>query len=155
MTRRFAAVAALLSPMTDLQIEDCKPEDTIPIMVLGGTHDRSMPYGGAKLQAGSLVSVRETIGYWRQVNKCDRFQVRPVPHRNADDPTRVTVMYWGTCADGVEIISYRIEGGGHRAPSLAAPSDTEREWELKAGARNRDIETAEEVWSFFKRFSRR
>jgi polyhydroxybutyrate depolymerase len=155
MTRRFAAVAALLSPMTDLQIEDCKPEGTIPIMVLGGTHDRSMPYGGAKLQSGSLVSMRDTIGLWRQVNKCDRFEVRPVSHRNSDDPTRVTVMHWPTCADGVQIISYRIEGGGHRAPSLAAASDAEREWELKAGARNRDIETAEEVWSFFRRFSRR
>jgi polyhydroxybutyrate depolymerase len=53
MTRRVAA-GRIASPMTDLQIEDCKPEGTIPIMVLGGTHDRSMPYGGAKLQSGSL-----------------------------------------------------------------------------------------------------
>ena len=155
MTRRFAAVAALLSPMTDLQVEDCKPEGTIPIMVLGGTQDSSMPYGGAKLQSGSLLSMRDTIGFWRQANKCDRFELKPVSHRNADDPTRVEVMHWNTCADGVEIISYRIEGGGHRSPSLAAPSDREREWEQIAGARNRDIETAEEVWSFFRRFSRR
>ena len=154
MTRRFAAAAALLSPMTNLQIEDCKPDGTIPLMVLGGTADRSMPYGGAKLRSGSLVSMGDTIGYWRQVNKCDRFQVRPVPHRDSDDPTRVTLMHWARCADGVEIVSYRIEGGGHRAPSLAAASEAEREWELKAGARNRDIETAEEVWSFFRRFSR-
>jgi polyhydroxybutyrate depolymerase len=155
MTRRLAAVAALLSPMTDLQIEDCKPEGTIPIMVLAGTHDRSMPYGGAKLQSGSLVSVPDTIGHWRQVNTCDGFQVRPVSHRNSDDLTRVTVMHWTTCADGVEIVSYRVDGGGHHAPSLAPASDAAREWEQKLGARNRDIDTAEEVWSFFRRFSRR
>lgn len=154
MTRRLAAVAALLSPMTDLQVEDCKPEGTIPIMMLGGTHDQSMPYDGVKLEFGGLLSMRDTIGLWRQVNKCDGFQDRPVSHRNSDDPTRVLVMHWTTCADGVEILSYRIEGGGHRLPSLLAASDTEREWEMVAGARNRDIETAEEVWSFFKRFSR-
>ena len=45
--------------MTDLQIEDYKPEGTIPIMVLAGTHDRSMPYGGAKLH--SQVHVTPTI----------------------------------------------------------------------------------------------
>jgi polyhydroxybutyrate depolymerase len=155
MTRRFAAVAALLSPMTDLQIEDCKPEGAIPIMVLAGTHDRSMPYGGAKLQSGSLVSIQDTIGHWRQVNSCDGFQIRPVPHRSSDDLTRLMVMHWATCADGVEIVSYRVEGGGHHAPSLAPASDAAREWEQKAGARNRDIDTAEEVWSFFRRFSRR
>jgi len=155
MTRRFAAAAALLSPMTDLQIEDCKPEGTIPIMVLAGTHDRSMPYGGARLQSGSLVSIPDTIGHWRRVNSCDRFQVRPVAHRSSDDLTRVTVMHWSPCADGVEIASYRVEGGGHHAPSLAPASDAAREWERKAGARNRDIDTAEEVWSFFRRFSRR
>jgi polyhydroxybutyrate depolymerase len=64
-------------------------------------------------------------------------------------------MHWTTCADGVEIVSYRVEGGGHHAPSLAPASDAAREWELKFGARNRDIDTAEEVWSFFRRFSRR
>ena len=45
--------------MTDLQIEDCRPEGTIPIMVLAGTHYRSMPYGGAKLH--SQVHVTPTI----------------------------------------------------------------------------------------------
>jgi polyhydroxybutyrate depolymerase len=154
MTRRLAAVAALLSPMTDLQIEDCKPQGTIPILVLGGTRDPSMPYGGTKFTRGSLASMRDTTGFWRAANKCDRFRRAPLPHINADDPTSVSVMRWATCADGVEIVSYTVEGGGHRAPSLARPDQREAEWVQKAGARNRDIETAEEVWGFFKRFSR-
>jgi polyhydroxybutyrate depolymerase len=155
MTGRFAAVAALLSSMTDLQIEDCRPDRAISIMVLAGTADRSMPYGGVKLQAGSLVSVPDTVGYWRQLNKCDQLRVMPVPHRNSDDPTSVTVTHWSACADGVEVTSYRIEGGGHRAPSLAPAADSEHEWERIVGAKNRDIETADEVWQFFRRFSRR
>src|SRR5262245_41709312 len=149
MTRRFAAVAALLSSMTNLQIEDCRPDGPISILALGGTADRSMPYGGIKLPHGSLVSVPDTVEYWRQANKCDQSQIAPVPHRNANDPTSVTVTRWSTCADGVEVASYRIEGGGHRAPSLAPASDAEREWEQVAGAKNRDIETADEVWKFF------
>jgi polyhydroxybutyrate depolymerase len=154
MTRRFAAVAALLSSMTDLQIEDCRPDGPISILVLGGTADRSMPYGGVKLPYGSLASVPDTVEYWRQVNQCDKSQITPVPHRNANDPTSVTVTRWPTCADGVEVASYRVEGGGHRAPSLAPPSAAEREWEQVAGAKNRDIETADEVWKFFQRFAR-
>jgi polyhydroxybutyrate depolymerase len=155
MTRRLAAAAALLSPMTSLQIEDCRPDGTIPLLVLGGTHDRMMAYHGVKLPAGSLASMRDTIRYWRKINGCDRFRLTGLPHRNADDPTKVALMRWETCAAGSEIVSYRIEGGGHRAPSLAPPSDREQEWERKAGVRNRDIETPEEVWSFFKRFSRK
>jgi polyhydroxybutyrate depolymerase len=154
MARRLAAVAALLSSMTSLQIEDCKPDGTISILALGGTADRSMPYAGIQLQAGSLVSVPDTVEYWRHVNKCGRSEVTPVPHRNANDPTSVTVTRWSPCADGVEVASYRVEGGGHRAPSLAPPADAEPEWERIVGAKNRDIETADEVWNFFRRFSR-
>jgi polyhydroxybutyrate depolymerase len=154
MTRRFAAVAALLSPMTNLQIEDCKPDGTISVMLLAGTADRSMPYNGVKLEFGGLVSVPDTVEYWRQVNKCGEFRVTPVPHRDPDDPTRVEVMHWPRCADGSSVVSYRVEGGGHRAPSLAPASEAEREWTQVAGAKNRDIETSEEVWKFFQRFAR-
>jgi polyhydroxybutyrate depolymerase len=154
MTRRFAAVAALLAPMTDLQIEDCRPDGKISIMMLAGTADGSMPYGGFKLQFGGLVSVPATVEYWRQVNKCGESQVTPVPHRDANDPTSVEVMHWPTCADGTSVVSYRIEGGGHRTPSLAPASEAEREWVQVVGAKNRDIETAEEVWKFFQRFAR-
>jgi polyhydroxybutyrate depolymerase len=154
MTRRFAAVAALLSPMTSLQIEDCRPDGAISILVLGGTADRSMPYDGVKLEAGRLVSMPETVEYWRQANTCGQSRVTPVPHRSSNDPTSVTVTRWSACADGVEVASYRIEGGGHRAPSLVPASDAEPEWERIAGAKNRDIETADEVWQFFRGFSR-
>src|SRR5262245_2378907 len=154
MTRRFAAVAALLSSLTNLQIEDCRPDRSITIMALAGTAGGSMPYGGVKLEGGGLVWVRNTVGYWRQVNKCGEFQVTPVPHRDRNDPTSVEVMHWPACADGTSVISYRIKDGGHRAPSLAPASEAEREWAQVAGAKNRDIETAEEVWKFFQRFSR-
>jgi hypothetical protein len=46
---------------------------------------------------------------------------------------------------------YRVNGGGHQVPTFA-PDDPE--WIKKAGRRNHDIETAEEFWSFARKFSR-
>ena len=58
------------------------------------------------------------------------------------------------CREGMTVSSqYRVEGGGHQLTSLApGPSPMSEE---RFGARNRDIETAEEVWAFFRNYALR
>ena len=47
---------------------------------------------------------------------------------------------------------YRVNGGGHQIPSLTAiaSAQSEQRW----GLRSRDMETAEEVWSYVKGYAR-
>jgi poly(3-hydroxybutyrate) depolymerase len=57
------------------------------------------------------------------------------------------LVEWTECKDPSPQRFYRIEGGGHSLPSFAPLSD--REKRPHAG-RSQTIETAEELWSFFR-----
>jgi poly(3-hydroxybutyrate) depolymerase len=47
---------------------------------------------------------------------------------------------------------YRVVGGGHQPPSIALRASPQSEQRM--GLRNRDIETSDEIWSFFRQFRR-
>ena len=146
---RVAAVAALITPMSAYQRDDCKPARPIPIMVIAGTHDPSQPYDGVAWPLGRLMSIAETMDVWRQQHGCTQRSGRMLPHRDPADRTRVMRVEWDSCR-GVSPLLYRIEGGGHQVPSIRAeanPMSVER-----FGPRNRDIEASDEIWAFFKRF---
>jgi len=148
---RIAAVAAVITGMTEFQREDCRPARPVPLMAIAGTADLSQMYDGWLLPLGRLMSVPETLDYWRTQNGCSKQDVRDVPHREPSDRTRVWLVSWTDCRDGARIVLYRVHGGGHRVPSLAPYSDKEGQ---QMGFRNRDIESADEMWAFFKAFSR-
>ena len=149
---RLAAVAPLITGMTEFQVEDCRPSRPVPVMAIAGTDDRVQSFRGAKGLQGRLLSVPETMNFWRMQHGCTGRTGRPLPHRDADDPTRVILIEWATCRSGTSPRIYRIVGGGHQIPSIAARASPESE--RRFGLRNRDIETANEVWAFFEKYSR-
>lgn len=67
-------------------------------------------------------------------------------HRHDDDPKRVIVVTWTRCTTKEPLVLYRVRGGGHRVPSL----DNSPDRSGKYGLRNRDFDTIETVWAFFK-----
>ena len=146
---RVAAVASLITPMSAYQREDCRPVRPVPIMVIAGTHDPSQPYDGVAWPLGRLMSIAQTMDFWRQQHGCAQRSGRMLPHRDPADRTRVVRVEWSACR-GVSPLLYRIEGGGHQVPSIraeASPMSVRR-----FGPRNRDIEASDEMWAFFKRF---
>jgi len=143
---RVAAVAPLITPMTEYQREDCKPARAIPMLVIAGTADPSQPFNGVKWPMGRLLSVPETMNFWRTLHGCTRPETTPLAHRQDSDPTRVIVVAWTDCKTAAALQLYRVRGGGHRLPSL----DDTPEQPSKYGLRSRDFDTAETVWAFFK-----
>jgi polyhydroxybutyrate depolymerase len=155
---RIAAAVPIVSGMTEYQREDCHPVKRVPLMVVAGTNDRVQMYDGWLAPAGRLLSVAETMDYWRVHNGCRGQEGEDVPHRErADpkrerpDPTRIWLFRWTGCQDGTRLLLYRVNGGGHQVPSFTQNSEEQAK---KMGLRNRDIETADEVWSFVKEFTR-
>jgi polyhydroxybutyrate depolymerase len=142
---KIAAAAPLITGMTDHQREDCKPARPVPIMVIAGTSDQMQSFTGAQLDKGRLLSVPETLDFWRTRYGCTGRDVRSLPHRDPADRTQVTLLEWKGCAAKLRL--YRIEGGGHQIPSIGGANNPMRE--ERFGLRNRDIETADEVWAFF------
>jgi polyhydroxybutyrate depolymerase len=147
---RIAAAAALSSGMTEFQREDCHPSRLLPIMVVAGTADPVQAFGGGNGLQGRLLSVPDTMNFWRLLHGCTGRTARALPHRDAADTTQVTLVEWSGCHDGA-VLLYRVAGGGHQPPSLA-PGNAEAATHF--GPRNRDIETADEIWKFFTDASR-
>jgi polyhydroxybutyrate depolymerase len=151
LAERIAAAAATVTGMTGYQREDCRPARPVPLLVVAGTSDRTNLYDGWLFPLGRLMSVPETLEYWRVQNGCTKQDGKDVPHREPSDRTSVWLFTWTDCRDGVRLQFYRINGGGHQVPSFSPNSDEEAR---RMGARNRDIEAADEIWSFFKGFAR-
>jgi len=72
-------------------------------------------------------------------------------HREPSDTTSVWVISWTDCRGGARMQFYRVNGGVHRLPTRAPSNEKDAK---KLVGRNRDIETADEMWSFFKDYSR-
>jgi polyhydroxybutyrate depolymerase len=145
---RVAAVAALITPMTLYQREDCKPFRPVPIMLIAGTRDPSNPYDGAMWPMGRLMSIPETVDFWRQQHGCTQRSGRMLPHADPADRTQVMLIEWSNCRTGVSPLLYRVEGGGHQVPSRRAGANMSED---RFGLRNRDLEAADVMWGYFSR----
>ena len=142
---RIAAAAPLISGMTDHQREDCRPKRPVPMMVVAGTNDESQWYDGVVTPAGRLLSIPETMEYWRVRNGCTEETASWLPHRDESDPTRVRLFEWSKCRNNAQLKLYRISDGGHQLPSFAKIDEHTTKL---FGLRNHDIETADEIAKF-------
>jgi polyhydroxybutyrate depolymerase len=148
---RIAAAAPLIAPMTEYQRQECKPAKPLPIMAVAGTNDMDLYYDGWMHPLGRLLSIPETMEFWRVQNGCTKQEGKVLQHRDRSDPTRIWLINWTDCQGGGSMRLYRVNGSGHQVPSFSPNSEEEAK---KFGTRNHDIETADEIWSFVKSFSR-
>ncbi len=149
---KIAAAAALITGMTDVQREDCRPTRPVPVMVLAGTNDWTQSYDGWLMAMGRLLSVPETMEFWRTLHGCTKQQQKMLPHRDNRDRTRVILVEWDNCKSAARLRLYRVNGGGHQLPSLTVIADAQSE--QRWGLRSRDVETAEEIWAYVKDYAR-
>jgi polyhydroxybutyrate depolymerase len=145
LSGRIAAAAPLISGMTDHQREDCRPKRPVPMMVVAGTNDESQWYDGIVTPAGRLLSIPETMEYWRVKNGCTEETASWLPHRDESDPTRVRLFEWARCRDNAQLKLYRVSDGGHQLPSFSLIDEHTTKL---FGLRNHDIETADEIAKF-------
>jgi polyhydroxybutyrate depolymerase len=148
---RIAGAAALITGMTEWQRDDCRPARPVPIMAIAGTADPAQPYDGMRFATGRLLSIPETMEYWRVLHGCTAQSEHMLPRRDPAGRSRITLVEWSKCTSGARLLLYRVANGGHQLPSTISTNPMSEE---KFGIRNRDIETAEEVWSYFKTYAR-
>ena len=121
---------------------------TIPVSALfmNGTADPLVPYLGGNTENGTVISTDSSITYWVKRNGT---QTAPIitefPQKSS---SKVIAYRYAQGVNGTEVMLYKVEGGGH-----IEPSRRERYsflWTAFVGTQNGDIESAEEIWSFFK-----
>jgi polyhydroxybutyrate depolymerase len=147
-----AAIAAVAGTMA-LHSACTGPPHPVSVLIIHGTEDPLVPYGGGGVGLGarktsSVLGVEATRDFWLRIDGLS--EVKPVTNsltHRGDDPTHVIrTLYGPDAGPQVEVLS--VEHGGHVEPSLRYHYGPI--YSHIVGRQNRDLESAEEAWSFFR-----
>jgi len=153
----FAAAASVIFNLTDDMAQACHPAKQVPMLMINGTADPLIPFeggrGSSRFARPGFWSAMKTFDFWRHVNGCDAQQtdVAELEHRDPSDPTSVTRIS-ARRASGRDVLLYRVNKGGHRMPGGFPDARFPRIVGLLLGPQNRDIDGAEVIWEFFRKF---
>lgn len=151
--QRIAALATMIGnlPATPQSGACSLPQNVaIPIFLSFGLEDRVMPIDGGcvggnitNCNRGTVLSMDETINFWLEKNQLQQVSpdINEININYNDGGTVEKYTYQGSDP----IVVMKMNGAGHQIPSKTIYFSTN----LITGTQNRDIEFAEEVWSFF------
>ena len=146
MSDAFRAIGNLIATARRDQLEACPQGKAIPYLLLMSKTDPNDPYKGHKRDGGNdLISADDTVDHFARRNGCQSSVEEPVAKSNTEDTSTVTIVRYGDCTSGAEVLFYRLDGAGHTLPSRIH-YESDRDNKI-----NRDIETAQELWKFFAR----
>ena len=144
---RIAAIAPVAATMINPDSVTVAPGRSLPLLQIHGTEDGINPYftEGSPDASVTLIPVPRTLDIWREINGCaEDSLVTELPDLDTTDLSTATRIAYENCADGGEVLHYRINGGGHTRPGSLTS-------QLAAGATNHDINASAEIWRFFSR----
>jgi polyhydroxybutyrate depolymerase len=156
LTGKIAAIAAVSGNLPYDLAPHCAPARPISVLMINGTADPLMPYGGGEVGAkrvkvGKVLSVAQTVKFWTAHNQCSPTPaVTGEPPRNPRDGTRVRKEVYSGGQEGTEVILYTIEGGGH-----SWPKGHQYLPEFFVGKTSQNLDATEAIWNFFKRQGRK
>ncbi|HEV8298058.1 MAG TPA: hypothetical protein VGQ20_12190 [Acidimicrobiales bacterium] len=132
LSDRLVAVALVSGGGQQGLAQACKPARPTPMLVVFGTSDRVVPYTGGEVapfagkRRGIVAPVVELLNTWLSCDHCRDFREAALPGTSP----AVTEFRAQGCPAGIEIVHYRVEGGGHEWTSNAGFSTTTRVWEF-------------------------
>lgn len=115
----FAGVGLIASSMPEVTGGHCQPSKPLPLLVLNGTADRSVPYiGGPTPAQYDVWGTDQTVAFFRTLDGCGADAKRiDIPKIRPRQATQVTFLDWTACKSG-RVGLYRIEGGVHEFPPI-------------------------------------
>lgn len=156
LTGKIAAIAAVSGNMPYDLAPHCSPARPISVLMISGTADPLMPWGGGeagsrRVKVGRVLSVAQTVKFWTAHNQCAPTpSITWEPPRDPRDSTRVRKEVYEDGKEGTEVILYAIEGGGH-----SWPKGHQYLPELFVGKTSQNLDANEVIWNFFKKQSRK
>jgi len=146
LSSRIAAVATVGSVMTTSIGTNYSARRPVPVLMINGTADPSVPYYGG---VDGWYSVLETMKFWLTMNNCflppDSVAL---PDLDPNDQSTVMRYTYRSSINFSQVILMKIIGGGHTWPGMYCTNN----WGV--GPLNMDIKANNEIWNFFKQFSR-
>ena len=153
----FAAAASVIMNLTYESAAACHPSRPVPFLMMNGTADPLIPYQGgrgtSRFAADGFWSTEGTLGFWRRVNGCETNDAGATDLEDRDTADQSTVTrISSSCPPGSDVVLYRVNDGGHRMPGSFPDAWFARIVNFLLGPQNHDIDGAETIWGFFKRF---
>ncbi len=145
-TSTFAAIGDVAGAMpTDLK-NACSPSGRMPVIIIHGTSDPIVPFSGGNLNSGrgSVLSTMDAVHYWAGVNGASATNTGTVEINTVSDDTTITHQYFGP---NVEL--FQVNNGGH-----TWPGGLQYLRPIIIGLVSKDIDASQQVWNFFRNFSR-
>jgi polyhydroxybutyrate depolymerase len=153
----FAAAASVIMNLTDESAAACHPSRPVPFLIMNGTADPLVPYQGgrgtSRFAVDGFWSTDKTLEFWRRANGCETRDagLADLEDRDKTDESTVTRIS-SNCPPGRDVVLYRVNDGGHRMPGDLADARFPRVVNFLLGPQNHDIDGAEIIWEFFRKF---
>ena len=156
LSEKIAAVAPVTAQITEV-LKDKSPNLPISIMIVNGTMDPLVPFGGGHIRLfrfgrsrGKILSTASTVEHFRRHNGCGKVPERiKIQDNDPDDGANVEIEKYTDGKDGTEVILVKVIGGGHTWPG---GKQYLRPWII--GTVCRDINASEMILDFFLQHSR-
>jgi len=119
LSGKIAAIAPVSGTMEKKFVPHCSPSRPISILIIRDDKDKIVPWKSGELPVIRLkiLSANETVDHWVTHNNCSSSPViAREPDKDPRDGTRVQREVYGQGKEGIEVILYAIEGGGHTWP---------------------------------------
>jgi polyhydroxybutyrate depolymerase len=126
----------------------------MPVMHVHSVDDPVVPFAGGETVIFPLVysiphpAVADVVRDWALHDRCPLAPSETLLPSSTEGQSALRTT-WGPCADGTEVVLWQLRGAGHVWPGSPA---TFRNWFV--GPSTSVIDVREEMWSFFRRFTR-
>lgn len=154
LSTKLAAIAPVAGSLAEPLVPTFEPTAPVSVLMLFGTDDRFVPYGGGEVHPpgmrprGRVIAIEQAARLWTERNGGDPTReplVDSLPDRDPADGCRVKKLTWAAGRNRSEVVLYRLEGAGH-----TWPDGYQYLSKRLVGPVCRDINATEVIWQFFK-----
>ena len=156
LSEKITAVAPVTAQVS-ITMSNKIPQHPISIMIVNGTEDPLVPFGGGHVRLfrfgrsrGEVLSTRQSIEIFRNFNGCRQpAEIIKMADLDPDDGTTIEIEKYAGGRNNSEVILVKVVGGGH-----TWPGGKQYLRPRMVGVVSRDINASEMILDFFLRHAK-
>ncbi len=151
LSDKISAIATVASSLPENLYNSSVPANKISVLIIHGTDDPLVPWDGGYVRVfgmnhGRVVSILETEDFWIEHNSCTlQTNKTYLPDVDQNDGTRVWKEEYANKENGINVVLYGIDGGGHTWPGGSSELP-----ERVVGKMSHDINACNLIWDFLE-----
>ena len=143
LSDRIAGVAVVGASMPKTMI--CLPTRPVPLVMIDGTSDPVVPYGGGTEHNLNLatLSAEDSAKTWARIDHCDEKPAHSKLAERAKGGMETKTDTYNGCREDAQVVLYSVKGAGN-----TWPGGEQYEAEKTVGKTSQDFQANETIWSF-------